>query len=92
MSCFPAIAAYLDKNLPSVLFSEIIPEYRQEWGSDAEWSGNKIEAKLKDVSVSQSWNHFRQWIFEHEPAGNEFIPHIIALYLSAYERGCEKDG
>ena len=70
---FPPIAAYLDKNLPSVLFSEIIPEYRQEWGSDAEWNGNNIEAMLKGVSVSQSWNHFRQWIFEHEPAGNEIF-------------------
>jgi MoxR-like ATPase len=89
---FPAIAAYLDKNLPSVLFSEIIPEYRQEWGSDAEWSGNKIEALLKGVSVSQSWNHFQLWALEHEQTENEFIPQIIALYLSAYERGCEKNG
>ena len=89
---FPSIASYLEKNLPPVLFSEIIPEYRQEWGSDAEWSSNKIEAMLKGVSVSQSWNHFRQWALENEPAGNEFIPHIISLYLLAYERGCEKDG
>jgi len=89
---FPAIAAYLDKNLPSVLFSEIISEYRQEWGKDAEWGGNNIEALLKSVSVSPSWNHFRQWIFEHETAEIEISSQIIAMYLSAYERGCEKDG
>ena len=89
---FPAIAAYLDKNLPAVLFSEIISEYRQEWGIDAEWSGNNIEALLKDVSVSQSWNQFVKWAREHESAGNENIPQILALYLSAYDKGCEKDG
>jgi MoxR-like ATPase len=89
---FPAIAAYLDKNLPSVLFSEIISEYRQEWGKDAEWSGNNIEAMLKGVSVSQSWNQFVKLAREHESAGNENIPQILALYLSAYDKGCEKDG
>ena len=89
---FPAIAAYLDKNLPSVLFSEIISEYRQEWGKDAEWSGNNIEAMLKGVSVSQSWNQFVKWAREHESAGSENIPQILALYLSAYDKGCENDG
>jgi len=89
---FPPIASYLDKNLPHVLFAEIIPEYRQEWGRDEEWSGIKTEAMLKGKSVSQSWDHLLQRTREHEPVENELIPHIIALYLSAYEKGCDKDG
>jgi magnesium chelatase subunit I len=89
---FPAIASYLDKNMTLVLFSKIISEYRQEWGIDAEWSSNKIEGLMRGTSVSKSWDHMHKWTREHEPAGNEFIPQIIALYLSAYEKGCDKNG
>jgi hypothetical protein len=70
----------------------MISDYRQEWGCDAEWSSNNIEAMLNNMSVCQSWNQFVNWAREHESPGNENIPQIIALYLSAYDKGCKKDG
>ncbi len=89
---FPAIAAYLEQNMPPVLFPEIISDYRQEWGAEAEWSADNIAQLCTDTNRSPAWQHLHTWIHEHETAAGEMIPQLITHYLSAYEKGCERDG
>jgi hypothetical protein len=87
---FPAISSYLEQHIPQVKFQEITGEYREEWGNDAAWSKDRVVMILQRKSVSQSWKRLQQNISALENRAQEEIAEIISLYLSAFEKGCEK--
>jgi Mg-chelatase subunit ChlI len=86
---FPDIASYLEKNIPQVQLSEIIKEYRNEWGTAAVWSKDRVAMFLQNKSASQSWMRLEKRIAEHENRSSDETAEIITRYLSAFEKGCE---
>ena len=87
---FPAISSYLEQHIPQVKFQEITEEYREEWGNDVAWSKDRVAMILQKKSVAQSWKRLQQSISALENRAQEEIAEINSLYLSAFERGCEK--
>ncbi len=85
---FPAVAAYLKKNLPHINFSEMISDYRHEWGNNTDWNDTKIKQMVNNKNLSPAWNHLQQWIGEHDESLVVTGAQIIAVYLAAYEKGC----
>jgi len=87
---FPDISSYLEQNIPHIALSEIIKEYRKEWGNDAAWSKDRAAIILQDSNASQSVQRLKQYLAEQEHRDHEEVLEIISLYLSAFEKGCEK--
>ena len=86
---FPSISLYLEKTLPQVRLSEITAEYRQEWGTDAAWSKDRVALILQKKSDSQSWKRLEKSIAEMENRTLDEIAEIISRYMAAFEKGCK---
>jgi len=87
---FPDISSYLEQNIPQVELSEIIKEYRKKLGNDAAWSKDRAALILQDSKASPSWQRLQRYIVEQEHRGHEEMLEMISLYMSAFEKGCDK--
>jgi magnesium chelatase subunit I len=89
---FPSISSYLEKNIPDVAITKLISQYRDVWGKDADWDAGHIKSVLTPKGSNSDWKKLSRWISKNETTSQDRMQEIISLYLSAYEKGCEKDG
>jgi magnesium chelatase subunit I len=87
---FPSIPLYIENHLPQVPFSAIAAEYREECGKNTVWKEEHVAVMLQKNNDLSHWRLLQQSISKLENRPQDEIAGLIALYLSAYERGCEK--
>lgn len=89
---FPAFSAYLEQHIPDVTFTAIVRQYRDVWGSKADWNPANVKTSVTRKGANGDWQKFSSWAGQNEPLPKNKLYDVISLYLSAYEKGCKTDG
>lgn len=90
---FPAIAAYIEKEMPDIDFGLIVRSYYETYGAASPWNAGNIKNLIKTASsAAKGFEDFAARICLQEAITQGMSYEVLAEYLSAYDRGCVSIG